>query len=74
MEGQNRAARRDRRSPQERRYIGIPGAATYADVGEKTIRRRIADGTLPAVRVGRLIKIRIDDLDKLLKPVGGADA
>ena len=47
------------------KLIGIRDAADYADVSIKTVRRRIADGTLPAYRVGRLIKVDPADLDRL---------
>jgi excisionase family DNA binding protein len=49
----------------------IAGAAELLGVSEQTIRRRIADGTLPAERIGpRLIRIRIADLDALGRPIG----
>lgn len=53
--------------------VTIQRAAEYLDVTDKTIRRRIADGTLKAYRVGpRLIRI---DRESLLafagsKPLG----
>ena len=57
----------------EQAFIGLPEAAIYLGVTEKTIRRRIADGTLPAYRFGnRVIKIRIEDIDSMLTPLGGA--
>jgi len=66
--------RRARSHPDQARvYIGIPEAATYLDVAEKTIRRFIRDQKLPAYRLGnRVIKIRIADLDNVLTPIGGA--
>ena len=65
--------RHTRRHPvqYERGYVGIPEAATYLGVAEKTIRRMIARGQLDAFRLGdRLIKIRVADLDALLTPIG----
>lgn len=60
-------------SQRTRAYVGIPEAATYLDVATKTVRRMIAEGRLPAYRLGnRVIKVRIDDLDAALKPIGGA--
>ncbi|WP_425394556.1 helix-turn-helix domain-containing protein [Aldersonia kunmingensis] len=48
-------------------------AADYADVSTKTIRRYIASGRLTGYRVGpRLIKIDLNDLDRIMQPVGGA--
>jgi excisionase family DNA binding protein len=50
-------------------YLSLADAATYTDLSVKTLRRRIADGTLPAYRTGRLIKIRRDDLDVLFRQI-----
>jgi len=50
-------------------YLSLAQAATYADLSTKTLRRRIADGTLPAYRTGRLIKIRREDLDGLFRQI-----
>ncbi len=53
---------RDWKSPRE--------SAAYTGVSVKTIRRRIADGSLPARRMGpRLLKIDTADLDALFRPV-----
>ncbi|MBD8218109.1 excisionase family DNA-binding protein [Microbacterium sp. CFBP 13617] len=51
--------------------MSVAGAAELLGVSVDTIRRRIADGTLPAERIGpRLIRIRIADLDALGRPIG----
>jgi excisionase family DNA binding protein len=69
--GPNRKGRR----PVEQAYIGIPEAATYLGVAEKTIRRFIRDDKLRAYRLGnRVIKIKIDDLESVLSPIGGGAA
>jgi excisionase family DNA binding protein len=53
--------------------ITIADAAKEFGVCERTVRRRIADGTLPAYRVGpRAIRIDVDDLGALLRPIGSA--
>jgi excisionase family DNA binding protein len=44
-------------SPTEKVYLRIAEAARMLDVSERTIRRRIRDGTLPIVRLGRLVRI-----------------
>lgn len=60
---------------QDRRLASIPAAAKYAACSTKTIRRRVADGTLPAVRFGpRVIRVDLDDLDALMRPVPAAKA
>jgi excisionase family DNA binding protein len=65
--------RRAKRHPVEQAYIGLPEAATYLGVAEKTVRRLIRDDKLPAYRLGnRVIKIKIDDLETVLTRVGGS--
>lgn len=44
-------------------YVSLEEAAALMSVSVKTVRRRIADGTLPAYRCGRVIRVRVDDLD-----------
>lgn len=45
-------------------YVTLEHAAQITEQSVKTIRRRIADGTLPAYRFGgRNIRIRLDDLE-----------
>ena len=55
-----------------RQLVSLSVAAEEADVSTKTIRRRIADGTLPAYRVGRLIKVDRRNLDRLMVPIPAA--
>jgi excisionase family DNA binding protein len=69
----NRATRRAKEL--QRGYVGITEAATYLDVTQKTIRKLIASGDLPAYRLGtHVLKIKIADLDAVLKPVPGGAA
>ena len=53
------------------RYLSIAQAVGEFGLSPKTIRRRIADGTLPASRVAgtRSIRIRRADLERLMQPV-----
>lgn len=61
--------RRERRHPE---LIGLQEAADRCDVSYRTIRRYIASGRLDAVRVGpRVLKVAADDVEQLLRPVGG---
>lgn len=63
-------SRRERRHPE---LIGLQEAADRCDVSYRTIRRYVANGRLNAVRVGpRILKVRVEDVDNLLRPVGGA--
>lgn len=56
-------------------FTTIVGAADYYAVSTKTIRRWIAEGRLPAYRVGNsAIRIKLSDLDLAIRPIpaGGA--
>lgn len=53
-----------------RRLATIADAADYAACSHKTIRRRIADGTLPAYRFGkRALRVDLNELDRSLRKV-----
>ncbi|MGI8716934.1 MAG: excisionase family DNA-binding protein [Lapillicoccus sp.] len=50
--------------------VSLPDAADYAGVVPRTIRRRIADGSLTGYRMGpRLIRVDLAELDNLLRPI-----
>jgi len=54
------------------KYGGIQDAATIIGCSEKTIRRRISDGSIPAYRMpgkSKIIRIRLDELEAALVPV-----
>lgn len=51
----------------------IQDAADYFQVSTKTIRRRIADGEIRATRFGpRLIRVDLETLENVGRPIGGA--
>jgi excisionase family DNA binding protein len=53
-----------------RKYAALSEAADWYGVSERTIRRRISEGRLAAVRVGpRVIRVRLDDLETLGDPI-----
>ena len=53
-----------------RRLASINQAADYAACSSKTIRRRIADGSLTGYRMGsRLIRVDLDELDAIMRPI-----
>lgn len=53
-----------------RRLASINQAAEYAACSTKTIRRRIADGSLTGYRMGRrIIRVDLNELDQLLRPI-----
>ena len=53
------------RSP---RLGSVKDAARELRCGDKTIRRRLADGTIPHVRVGGVIRIDLDALTAPARP------
>jgi excisionase family DNA binding protein len=55
-------ARTQRRGP----LVPLAVAADEIGVSTKTIRRRIADGTVTGYRVGRLIRVDLDELRRAL--------
>lgn len=62
-------------NPARRGWCTLHEAALYLNTSDKTVRRRIADGSLKAHRFGREIRIAFADLDALLTPIPtvGAD-
>lgn len=58
-----------------RGMVSLAEAAELAGLSIRTLRRRIADGELPAYRTGpRLIRVHPDDLATLVVPMNTAAA
>lgn len=56
-----------------RGMLSLAEAAELAGISIKTLRRRIAEGALPAFRTGpRLIRVHPEDLAALAKPINTA--
>jgi excisionase family DNA binding protein len=54
-------------------YLSLEQAAEVMSLSVKTIRRRIADGTIPAYQCGRRpIRIRLEDLEAALHRIPSA--
>lgn len=47
--------------------ITLKEAASILSISRSTLRRWIAQGRLPCVRLGRLIRVRIADLDAFIR-------
>ncbi len=47
----------------EPKYLGAAEAASRLGISLRTVRRRIADGSLPSVRIGRAVRIPAAALD-----------
>jgi excisionase family DNA binding protein len=58
--------RRDTVPTSTSRLVPLAEAAEHFHVSVKTLRRRIADGTITGYRVGRLIRVDLDELRRLL--------
>jgi len=59
--------------PLARKTLTVRETADVTGFSVRTIRSRIADGTLPAYRVGpRAIRIRVEDLDALMRRIPAA--
>ena len=56
--------REERRHPA--RLLGYQGAADYLDTTPRHIRVLWSERKLPAVKVGRLVKFDLDDLDAFI--------
>lgn len=52
-----------------RNLVSLAEAADYLRCNERTVRRHIATGELTAYRLGRLIRIDLDELDAAMKPI-----
>ena len=53
-----------------KRLAPIAAAAEYADCSTKTVRRRIADGSLTGYRFGpKIIRVDLNELDACLRPI-----
>lgn len=59
-----------RQTATSRRLATIEQTANYAVCCTKTIRRRIADGTLTGYRAGpRMIRVDLNEVDQWLRPI-----
>ncbi|MFF0501626.1 helix-turn-helix domain-containing protein [Nocardia aobensis] len=56
-------------------YTDLRGAATILSCDQRTIRRLIAAGKLKAYKLGtKAVRIRLTDLEAVLRPFGGGTA
>jgi excisionase family DNA binding protein len=60
--------------PRQRRYVSIAEAADLVGASTRTVRRRIADGTLTGYRMGpRLVRVDLVQLDSMFLPIPAAE-
>lgn len=57
--------------PTPPRLLTIQEAAYAMHMSLRTAKRRVAEGTLPSVKVGGLTRVRVGDLDAYLERLGG---
>ncbi len=64
----------DRHPERRRRLVSVEDAGSYVGMSTKTIRRRLADGSLTGYRIGpRLIRVDLNELEDGLRPIASAD-
>lgn len=49
-----------------RNLVSLAEAASRLGVSTKTLRRRISDGTIHGYKIGRLVRVDLDELDQRL--------
>lgn len=63
----------DRSRGRDRRLVALQVAADAFGISTKTLRRRIADGTVHGYRVGRLVRVDLEELrDRLAVEIPSA--
>ncbi len=53
-------------------YLTLAESAKYLHLSERTVRRHIEAGMIPARRLGRNIRLRREDLDAAMAPIDGS--
>ena len=63
-------------APKNQTYETVAQASDRVQIGQRTLRRHIAEGRLTAYRAGRAIRLKPEDVDALFTPTnqwsGGA--
>jgi excisionase family DNA binding protein len=59
------------KAPQAPRFGSVAQMATYTGLSPKTIRRRVEDGSIRGVKLGRRLLIPFEDVDRRLDGVAG---
>ena len=64
-------ARTPPQPPRHRRWASLLQAADYLAVSERTVRQMIYDGRLTGYRLGRTVRIDLNEVDDAMLPFGG---
>ena len=54
-------------------FLTVAEVAATLKLNQQTVRNWIDQGSLPAIRVGRRVRIRRSDFDRLLEQAAGAE-
>lgn len=57
------------RAEDHNEFLSLKDAAALIPCSVCTLRRRIADGQLPAYKTGRILRVKRGDLEALMQPV-----
>ncbi len=49
------------------KWVGTPAASAYLGIGQRSLYRLIDQGELPAYQMGRVIRVKQEDLDAYLE-------
>ena len=60
-------------APKLQAYETVSQASERVQIGERTLRRHIAEGRLTAYRAGRAIRLKPEDVDALFTPTNKWD-
>jgi excisionase family DNA binding protein len=53
------------------RLLDTAELAAILDVSERTVRRRVKDGLIPVVRIGKLVRFHPDHIEKIFLQIAG---
>jgi excisionase family DNA binding protein len=53
------------------RLLDTAELAAILDVSERTVRRRVKDGLIPAVRIGRIVRFHPDQIESFFLNLAG---
>jgi excisionase family DNA binding protein len=57
--------------PRPRRWASLNQTADYMALAERTVRQMIADGRLKGYRLGRTVRVDLNEVDDAMLPFGG---
>ncbi len=58
---------RDGAAARESQYVTYREASTLTSLSVRTLRRRVQSGALPVARTGRVVRIKVTDLEQMME-------